>query len=170
MFGGKFQNWLTQLDVKAPAPDRKVIFVRFPGGEVAYRPRRARVATAAESRPMLPRNDVNQIGGVVGMACDAQPGSERHLFHFHRRRFELTENASRLAGVWKQWLRGGRTCRRPSALCSGWRAGLKPGAYGVHGFFRGWENHRTLLLTWTRRAPIGLLRGQHRPAALSQRR
>jgi hypothetical protein len=58
----------------------------------------------------------------------------------------------------------GRTCRRPPAVCSGWRAGLKPGAYRVHGFARGWANHRTLLLTWTRRAPVGLLRGQHRPA------
>src|SRR5271156_116950 len=121
MFGGKFQNWLTQLDVQAPAADRKVIFVRFPRGKVAYCPRRARVATAAESRPMLSRNDVNQIGGVVVVARNAEPRSEHHLFHFHRRRFKLTENAPRLTGVWKQWLCAGWTCRLPPGVCRGWR-------------------------------------------------
>jgi hypothetical protein len=48
---------------------------------------------------MRPRDDVNEVGCVVGMAWDAKPRGVLLLFHFHRWSFEFTENALPLTGI-----------------------------------------------------------------------
>src|SRR5580700_231541 len=102
MLGGKLQNRLTQHDLNTPAADRKVIFVRFSGGKEAHRPRSAYVASVTVSRPMRARDGVNEIGGAMGMARDAQPGWVQLFLHFQRRRFEFTENVPRLTGMQRE--------------------------------------------------------------------